>query len=130
MKYTKGSIFYADLEPKIGSEQGGVRPVIVVQTRKGNVKNPTVIVAPLTKRINNKPKLPSHINIKKFGKLKYDSVILLEQIRVIDKKRIRHGFIGRVDKKVIKKIDRSLEKTFDFRRNRKWVKNYTIIKLL
>lgn len=128
MKYLKGSIFYANLEPVIGSEQGGIRPVIVIQTNRGNIKNPTVIVAPLTKKINNKPDLPSHINIKKFGKLRYDSVILLEQIRVIDKRRIRHGYIGRVNKRIIKKIDKSLEKTFDFRRSRKWVKDYTIIK--
>lgn len=119
MKYLKGSIFYANLEPVIGSEQGGIRPVIVIQTNRGNIKNPTVIVAPLTKKINNKPDLQSHINIKKFGKLRYDSVILLEQIRVIDKRRIRHGYIGRVNKRIIKKIDKSLEKTFDFRRSRK-----------
>ena len=120
LRYLKGTIFYANLEPKIGSEQGGIRPVIVVQTDKGNWKNPTVIIAPLTKKINNKPNLPSHINIKKFGKLKYDSVILLEQTRVLDKRRIKKDFIGRVNGKTIKKIDRALEKTFDFRRNRKW----------
>lgn len=120
MKYLKGSIFYANLEPKIGSEQGGTRPVIVIQNYRGNLRNPTVLVAPLTKKINNKPNLPSHINIKKFGKLKYDSVILLEQTRVLDKRRIKKDFIGRVDGKTIKKIDRALEKTFDFRRNRKW----------
>ena len=67
LRYLKGTIFYANLEPKIGSEQGGIRPVIVVQTDKGNWKNPTVIIAPLTKKINNKPNLPSHINIKKLG---------------------------------------------------------------
>lgn len=55
LKYLKGTIFYADLEPTIGSEQGGIRPVIVVQKYKGNFKNPTVIIAPLTKKINNKP---------------------------------------------------------------------------
>ena len=64
LRYLKGTIFYANLEPKIGSEQGGIRPVIVVQTDKGNWKNPTVIIAPLTKKINNKPNLPSHINIE------------------------------------------------------------------
>ena len=118
MRYLKGTIFYANLEPKIGSEQGGIRPVIVVQTDKGNWKNPTVIIAPLTKKINNKPNLPSHINIKKFGKLKYDSVILSEQIRVLDKSRIKNEFIGRVNNKTIKKINKGLEKTLKFRRKR------------
>lgn len=111
MRYLKGTIFYANLEPKIGSEQGGIRPVIVVQTDKGNWKNPTVIIAPLTKKINNKPNLPSHINIKKIGKLKYDSVILLEQIRVLDKSRIKNKFIGMANNKTIKIINKGLEKT-------------------
>ena len=111
MRYLKGTIFYANLEPKIGSEQGG--------TDKGNWKNPTVIIAPLTKKINNKPNLPSHINIKKFGKLKYDSVILLEQIRVLDKSRIKNEFIGRANNKTIKKINKGLEKTLKFRRKSK-----------
>lgn len=119
MRYLKGTIFYANLEPKISSEQGGIRPVIVVQTDKGNWKNPTVIIAPLTKKINNKPNLPSHINIKKFGKLKYDSVILLEQIRVLDKSRIKNEFIGRANNKTIKKINKGLEKTLEFRRKSK-----------
>ena len=113
MRYLKGTIFYANLEPKIGSEQGGIRPVIVVQTDKENWKNPTVIIAPLTKKINNKPNLPSHINIKKFGKLKYDSVILLEQIRVLDKSRIKNEFIGRANNKTIKKINKGLEKLWN-----------------
>lgn len=119
LRYLKGTIFYANLEPKIGSEQGGIRSVIVVQTDKGNWKNPTVIIAPLTKKINNKPNLPSHINIKKFGKLKYDSVILLEQIRVLDKSRIKNEFIGRANNKTIKKINKGLEKTLKFRRKSK-----------
>lgn len=118
LNYLKGTIYYADLEPKIGSEQGGIRPVIIVQTLIGNKRNPTVIVAPLTKKMNNKPKLPSHINIKRFGKLKFDSVILLEQIRVLDKSRIKNDYIGRVNKKIIKKIDKALEKTFDIKRRR------------
>ena len=119
LRYLKGTIFYANLEPKIGSEQGGIRPVIVVQTDKGNWKNLTVIIAPLTKKINNKPNLLSHINIKKFGKLKYDSVILLEQIRVLDKSRIKNEFIGRANNKTIKKINKGLEKTLEFRRKSK-----------
>ena len=119
LRYLKGTIFYANLEPKIGSEQGGIRPVIVVQTDEGNWKNLTVIIAPLTKKINNKPNLPSHINIKKIGKLKYDSVILLEQIRVLDKSRIKNKFIGMANNKTIKKINNGLEKTLEFRRKSK-----------
>ena len=112
MRYLKGTIFYANLEPKIGSEQGGIRPVIVVQTDKGNWKNPTVIIAPLTKKINNKPNLPSHINIKKFGKLKYDSVILLEQIRVLDKSRLI-SYVDTLTKEEIRKLDIGIIKSFN-----------------
>ena len=118
MKYIKGNIYYANLEPIIGSEQGGIRPVIFLQNNKGNANNPTVIVAPLTKRMHNKPNLSSHVNLKKFANLKYDSIILLEQIRVIDKSRIKNDFIGRVDKKTIRKINRSLEEVFDMKRRR------------
>ena len=118
MRYLKGTIFYANLNPVIGSEQGGIRPVIVVQTYRGNKRNPTVIVAPLTKKINNKPNLPSHIDVRKFGRLKYDSIILLEQIRVIDKKRIKNDFVGRVNDKIIKNINKALAKTLDVRRKK------------
>lgn len=120
MKYLKGTIYYANLEPKIGSEQGGTRPVIVIQSYKGSKNSPTVVTAPLTKRLNNKPNLVSHINISKFGKLKYDSVVLLEQTRVLDKTRFKNEYIGRVNKKIIKKIDKAIEKTFDVGRERKW----------
>ena len=119
MKYLKGTIYYANLEPKIGSEQGGTRPVIVIQSYKGSKNSPTVVTAPLTKRLNNKPNLVSHINISKFGKLKYDSVVLLEQIRVLDKSRIKNEFIGRANNKTIKKINKGLEKTLEFRRKSK-----------
>lgn len=121
MKYIKGNIYYADLEPIIGSEQGGVRPVIFLQNIEGNLNNPTVIIAPLTKRIHNKPNLPAHVNINKFANLKYDSIILLEQIRVIDKTRIKNDFIGRVNEKTIRKINKALEEVFDLKRRRKWL---------
>lgn len=119
MKYIKGNIYYADLEPIIGSEQGGVRPVIFLQNIEGNLHNPTVIVAPLTKRMHNKPNLPAHVNLNKFANLKYDSIILLEQIRVIDKSRIKNDFIGRVNEKTIRKINRALEEVFDLQRRRR-----------
>ena len=84
----RGEIYYADLSPVVGSEQGGVRPVLIVQNDIGNKYSPTVIVAAITSQIN-KAKLPTHIEISasEYG-LPKDSVILLEQIRTIDKKRL------------------------------------------
>ena len=89
MVVRRGDIFYADLSPVVGSEQGGVRPVLVVQNDVGNKYSPTVIVAAITSRIN-KAKMPTHIEIKgeEYG-LSKDSVVLLEQIRTIDKKRLK-----------------------------------------
>ena len=87
----RGDIFYADLSPVIGSEQGGVRPVLVVQNDVGNKYSPTVIAAAITSKIN-KAKLPTHIELdaKQYG-LSRDSVILLEQVRTIDKQRLRES---------------------------------------
>ena len=89
MTVKRGDIYYADLSPVIGSEQGGIRPVLVIQNDIGNKYSPTVIVAAITSQIN-KAKLPTHIEIPGnphgLGK---DSVILLEQIRTIDKKRLK-----------------------------------------
>ena len=92
----RGDIFYADLSPVIGSEQGGVRPVLVIQNDVGNKYSPTVIVAAITSQIN-KAKLPTHIEIlsEDYG-LSKDSVILLEQVRTVDKKRLKEK-IGRLD---------------------------------
>ncbi len=89
MLIKRGDIYYADLSPVVGSEQGGVRPVLVVQNDIGNKYSPTVIAAAITSQIN-KAKLPTHIEIsaQEYGLLK-DSVILMEQIRTIDKKRLR-----------------------------------------
>ncbi len=103
----RGDIFYADLSPVVGSEQGGVRPVLVIQNNIGNKYSPTVIVAAITSQMN-KAKLPTHIevNAKEYG-LSKDSVLLLEQIRTIDKKRLREK-IGRINKTMMDKIDDSL----------------------
>ena len=92
----RGDIFYADLSPVIGSEQGGIRPVLIVQNDVGNKYSPTVIAAAITSQIN-KAKLPTHIEIDalEYGLMK-DSVILLEQIRTIDKQRLREK-IGHLD---------------------------------
>ncbi|WDV45265.1 type II toxin-antitoxin system PemK/MazF family toxin [Clostridiaceae bacterium M8S5] len=100
----RGDILYADLSPVIGSEQGGVRPVLVIQNNVGNKYSPTIIVAAITSQIN-KAKLPTHIEIKasEYGLTK-DSVVLMEQIRTIDKKRLREK-IGHFDDDMMTKVN-------------------------
>lgn len=107
----RGDIFYADLSPVIGSEQGGVRPVLVVQNDIGNKYSPTVIVAAVTSQIN-KAKLPTHIEISanEFG-LSKDSVILAEQVRTVDKKRLREK-IGALDERQMARVDEALSVSF------------------
>lgn len=111
MVVKRGDIFYADLSPVVGSEQGGIRPVLVVQNDIGNKFSPTVIISAITSQIN-KAKLPTHIEITAdaFG-LSKDSVILLEQIRTIDKKRLRER-IGRLDEEQMGKVDEALSVSF------------------
>ncbi|MCD8239448.1 MAG: type II toxin-antitoxin system PemK/MazF family toxin [Clostridiales bacterium] len=103
----RGDIFYADLSPVVGSEQGGIRPVLVVQNDIGNRYSPTVIIAAVTSQIN-KAKMPTHIEVdaKKYALIK-DSVVLLEQIRTIDKKRLREK-IGHFDRELMAKVDKAL----------------------
>ena len=104
----RGYLYYADLSPVVGSEQGGVRPVLIIQNDIGNKYSPTVIVAAITSQIN-KAKLPTHIEISAHENgLNKDSVILLEQIRTIDKKRLREK-IGCLDKNMMLKVDNSLQ---------------------
>ncbi|AEF16474.1 transcriptional modulator of MazE/toxin, MazF [Thermoanaerobacterium xylanolyticum LX-11] len=104
----RGDILYADLSPVIGSEQGGVRPVLVIQNDIGNKYSPTVIVSAITSQIN-KAKLPTHVEINgtEYG-LNKDSVILLEQIRTIDKKRLREK-IGHFDQDMMEKVNEALQ---------------------
>ncbi|NLL80863.1 MAG: type II toxin-antitoxin system PemK/MazF family toxin [Tissierellia bacterium] len=108
MNVKRGDIYYADLSPVIGSEQGGVRPVLVVQNNVGNKYSPTIIIAAITSQIN-KARLPTHveINAPDFG-LPKDSVVLLEQIRTIDKKRLREK-IGKFDEDMMKLVDEALK---------------------
>ena len=103
----RGDIFYADLSPVVGSEQGGIRPVIIIQNDIGNRYSPTVIVAAITSQIN-KAKLPTHVEIssEEYG-LNRDSVILLEQIRTLDKKRLKEK-IGHMTEDDMKKVNKSL----------------------
>ena len=106
----KGDIFYASLSPVKGSEQDGTRPVVVIQNNLGNKYSPTIIVAPLTEVIK-KETLPTHIFIPKTRFLKYDSMILLEQIRTIDRSRLK-SYLGRLKNYQLQEIDNSLIKTF------------------
>jgi len=104
----RGDLFYADLSPVVGSEQGGVRPVLIIQNDIGNKYSPTVIVAAITSQIN-KAKLPTHVEISanEYG-LNKDSVVLLEQIRTIDKKRLREK-IGNLDEDIMVIVDNGLQ---------------------
>lgn len=103
----RGEVYYADLSPVVGSEQGGVRPVLVIQNNIGNKYSPTIIIAAITSQMN-KAKLPTHIEIKagNYGLVK-DSVLLLEQIRTIDRKRMKDK-IGRCDANFMKKVNAAL----------------------
>lgn len=103
----RGDIYYADLRPVIGSEQGGVRPVLIIQNDIGNKHSPTVICAAITSKMN-KAKLPTHIelNANKYDMVK-DSVILLEQLRTIDKKRLKDR-VCHLDKEIMKEVNTGL----------------------
>jgi mRNA interferase MazF len=107
----RGDIYFADLSPVVGSEQGGMRPVLIVQNNVGNRYSPTVIAAAITSQIN-KARLPTHIELsaQSFGLTK-DSVILLEQIRTIDKKRLKEK-MGRLDESVMHQVDEALAVSF------------------
>lgn len=107
MVVKRGDIFYADLSPVIGSEQGGIRPVLIVQNDIGNKYSPTVICAAITSQIN-KAKLPTHIEIdaSRYTLVK-DSVVLLEQIRTIDKKRLREK-VSHLDEEIMKRVNTAL----------------------
>lgn len=107
MVIRRGDIFYADLRPVVGSEQGGIRPVLVVQNDTGNKHSPTVIVAAITSKMN-KAKLPTHVEVaaEQYGVVK-DSVILLEQVRTIDKSRLKEK-VCHLDQEILKRIDQAL----------------------
>ena len=111
MEVHRGEVFYADLSPVVGSEQGGIRPVLIVQNEIGNRHSPTVIAAAITSRLD-KARLPTHINIRAADTgLAKDSVVLLEQIRTLDKKRLRER-MGRVDGAVMEKVDAAIAVSF------------------
>lgn len=111
----KWDIYYANLNPVIGSEQGGVRPVVILQNDIGNKYSTTVVVAPITKICHSKPRLPTHVNI--FNETKYKSVILLEQIRVIDKKRI-YSYIGKINSNKINEVNIAIDNVFNYKKGK------------
>lgn len=103
----RGELYYADLSPVVGSEQGGIRPVLIVQNDVGNKFSPTVIAAAITSQIN-KAKIPTHIEVKASDVgLPKDSVVLLEQLRTLDKRRLKEK-IGALDIKKMKMVDSAL----------------------
>ena len=104
---TRGDIFYANLDGTVGSEQSGIRPVIVVQNDVGNKYSPTTIVVPLTKKVRLKINQPTHFWINPFGNIRFDSIVLTEQIRVIDKSRLKEK-IGVMNDKEMQEIDNKI----------------------
>ena len=113
----RGDIFYADLSPVVGSEQGGTRPVLIVQNDTGNRHSPTVIAAAITSQ-TGKAKLPTHISLsgREVGLTK-DSVVLLEQIRTIDKRRLREH-MGRLDDQQMSQVDAAIAVSFGLHERR------------
>lgn len=107
MVVRRGDIYYADLRPVVGSEQGGIRPVLVIQNDTGNRHSPTVIIAAITSKMN-KAKLPTHVEINSDRcDIVKDSVILLEQLRTIDKKRLKDK-VCHLDGEILKTVDAAL----------------------
>ena len=111
MSVKRGDIYYADLSPVVGSEQGGTRPVLIIQNDVGNKFSPTVIAAAITSK-TDKSKLPTHIDVyaEQYG-LARDSVILLEQIRTIDKKRLKEK-MGHLDDDVMNRVNNAITVSF------------------
>ena len=108
----RGDVYYADLRPVIGSEQGGVRPVLVIQNDTGNRHSPTVIVAAITSKMN-KAKLPTHVELStRQCQIVRDSVILLEQLRTIDKQRLRDK-ICHLDERSLQRVNEALRVSLD-----------------
>ena len=111
MPVKRGEIYYADLSPVVGSEQGGVRPVLIVQNEVGNRHSPTVIAAAITSQ-RDKSRLPTHIEVQaETCGLAKDSIVLLEQIRTIDKKRLKDK-MGELDLDQMQKVDTALSVSF------------------
>ena len=106
LEIKRGEIYYADLNPTIGSEQSGIRPVLIIQNDTGNYFSPTVVIAAITGK-SKKTNLPTHYNLPIGNGLEIPSVVLLEQVRTIDKIRLQH-YIGQFDETTMKGIDRAI----------------------
>ena len=106
MLIKRGDIFYADLDPVVGSEQGGIRPVLIVQNNVGNKYSPTLVVLPLSTAQKNH--LPTHIHIKGSKALPNDSIVLAEQIRTIDRYRLKN-YVGSVDLELMEKVEKAMK---------------------
>ncbi len=106
-RFSRGELYFANLNPVIGSEQGGCRPVLILQNDVGNRFSSTVIVASVSSKPDKKRRLPIHCYLQAVDGLKYPSVVLLEQLRTIDKCRLKR-FIGKVDEDCMGKIDQAL----------------------
>ena len=112
MQIKKGDLYYADLSPVIGSEQGGIRPVLIIQNDVGNYYSPTVITAAITSR-SKKRYLPTHIRVEGcFGSLHPGSTVMLEQLRTIDRNRLKK-YIGKLDETTMQNIDKALVISLD-----------------
>ncbi len=103
----RGDIYYAELNPVVGSEQGGTRPVLIISNNMGNRHSPTVIIAAITGRTQTKAKLPTHTEVKNFEGLDRDSIVLLEQIRTVDKKRLKQ-YMGMMPTEAMARVDKAL----------------------
>ena len=107
-KIVRGSIFYADLDSIIGSEQSGYRPVLILQNDIGNKFSPTTLIAPITTKEYNGTKQPTHVSIEVFDKIRPNSIILLEQIRTIDKKRLK-GYVCDISDKDMELVEKAIK---------------------
>ena len=107
-RYSRGDIYYADMEPHVGSEQGGERPVVVLQNDTGNKYSPTLIIATLTSRVDKKLNLPTHVLLDQNPGLKVPSIVQLEQIFTIDKRRVQR-FAGQASSEEMERIETALK---------------------
>ena len=103
----RGDIYYADLNPVIGSEQGGTRPVLIISNDTGNKFAPTVIIVPITSRVHTKAKLPTHTIVQNFEGLEKESIILSEQIRTVDKQHLRE-YVGTLGGRFLIEVNTAL----------------------
>ena len=107
-QYSRGDIYYANMEPHVGSEQGGERPVVVLQNDTGNKHSPTLIIATITSRVNKKRHLPTHVLLNHNPGLKVPSIVQLEQIFTIDKRRVQR-FVGIASAEEMDQIEAALK---------------------